>query len=748
MPATAPTRPAAVPAQLTRHSGVDPDRLRHVREVHSTVTKARILADLFDRRSVDFLMGAHDALSARIAQESGFAGVWVSGLGLSAASGVRDANELSWTQVVERVELIAERLDVPALVDIDTGYGDFNNARLVARRLARADVGGACIEDKLFPKTNSFIGEGQDLARPDEFCGRLEAAKDAVGDGLHLVARCEALVAGRPLSEALDRSHRYAEAGADAVLVHSKKGSAAEIEAFMAQWDGRVPVAVVPTKYSRVAPTVFERAGVSVVIWANQSLRAAVTAMRRLSLALHEQRTMLELESEIAELAEVFALTDDEELQRAKARYATFLPARDGAAAAATGLEPGSARVTLAEIRRSHAAWRDRRADRQGHDPYDDLLRHVRAAVPFYRGGTGDLPLVDRTLYRSRGALFRSSGGPAPHTLTSTGTTGEPLTVPLDDASWYAVNHHFFEQVRELAGLPAGTFRPARMAVLFVSNKPGRTAFVRPLPALNDGLYVRLQVGREVPAKFGALAAPILYGKPTYLLDLRDALIRQGADRPPWSPELVLVSGESLFPDDRRKIRDFFRAPVVDALASTEGGLVAATRPDEPAHQVFGENVRLEVLDRDGAVGPSGRGELVLTNLVYRASVVVRYRTGDHAELRTAADGSQQVSTLLGREPESVPIGELQVTWRDLADRLGSVPGLGDFQIVDGSSARTVVRWVPDILCADPDALGGDLRDAFRDLAPRADVVLRRYDRITARGGKKRRFLREDAGRT
>jgi phosphoenolpyruvate phosphomutase len=228
--------------------------------------------------------------------------------------------------VIERVEMVADRLRVPALVDLDTGYGDFNNVRLVMRRLLRADVGGGCIEDKLFPKTNSFVGSGQELADPAEFCGRLKAGKDAVGDAVFLVARCEAFVAGRPLSEAIDRCGMYVEAGADAVLIHSKQTSPGEILAFMAQWDGRVPVAIVPTKYSMAPAEVFEHAGVSVVIWANQTLRAAIQSMEQLCTALREERTMHRLENEIASLSRVFDLTNNAELELAKRTYGSYVP--------------------------------------------------------------------------------------------------------------------------------------------------------------------------------------------------------------------------------------------------------------------------------------------------------------------------------------------------------------------------------------------------------------------------------------
>lgn len=300
--------------------------------------KARALAGLFARPGLDFLMGVHDALSARIAQECGFAGVWVSGLGLSAASGLRDSNELSWTQVAERVELLADRVSVPALVDLDTGYGDFNNVRLAVRKLGRLDVGGACIEDKVFPKTNSFIGAEHQLAEPGEFCGRLKAAKDAAADSVFLVARCEALVAGHSVAEAIDRCGVYAEAGADAVLIHSRKTTPAEVLAFMSAWDGRCPVAIVPTKYGQVPADVFEQAGISIGIWANQSLRAAIGGMQHICNALREQRTMQHLEGSIVALSRVFELTNTAELELAKELYGSWLPAgRAGQPVAGTG---------------------------------------------------------------------------------------------------------------------------------------------------------------------------------------------------------------------------------------------------------------------------------------------------------------------------------------------------------------------------------------------------------------------------
>ncbi|HEX5688506.1 MAG TPA: isocitrate lyase/phosphoenolpyruvate mutase family protein, partial [Roseiflexaceae bacterium] len=128
---------------------------------------------------LSFVMEAHNGLSAKIAEETGFKSIWASGLSISAALGVRDSNEASWTQVLEVLEFMSDATSVPILVDGDTGYGNFNNVRRLVRKLCQRNIAAVCIEDKIFPKTNSFIGEGQPLAEIEEFCGKIKAGKDS-----------------------------------------------------------------------------------------------------------------------------------------------------------------------------------------------------------------------------------------------------------------------------------------------------------------------------------------------------------------------------------------------------------------------------------------------------------------------------------------------------------------------------------------------------------------------------------------
>ena len=280
------------------------------------------LLDLFQSPELSFLMEAHDALSAAVAEQAGFPGLWASGLSIASSLGFRDANEASWTQVVDVVERMADATTVPILVDGDSGFGNFNNARLAAWKLFQRGAAGICLEDKEFPKMNSFVGERHPLATVTEFCGRLRAVKDTVPtDAFALVARTEALIAGHGQAEALRRAHAYVEAGADAILIHSRQNTADEILAFSREWRNRHPLVIVPTKYFRTPVAVYREARISTVIWANHAMRASVSAMRQVCRRILAEQGIAGIESEVASLEEVFGLMRYDELAAAEERY-------------------------------------------------------------------------------------------------------------------------------------------------------------------------------------------------------------------------------------------------------------------------------------------------------------------------------------------------------------------------------------------------------------------------------------------
>lgn len=277
------------------------------------------LRSLIESADTTFLMEAHNALSAKIAEEAGFQALWASSLTISASMGLRDANELTWSESLDLVSIMIEGVHTPVLMDADSGYGSANIFSRFVRTACDRGVAGVCIEDKLFPKMNSFAPVTQELADIHTFCDKIAAAKDnQKSDEFMVVARTEAFVTGAGLSEALERADAYVNAGADAVLVQSKRTDASEILAFVNNWRGNKPVIVVPTTYPDTPVSELANAGISNIIWANHSLRASVQAMRTATKALFETQSANTIEGRIATIKDVFDLTSMDGLLASK----------------------------------------------------------------------------------------------------------------------------------------------------------------------------------------------------------------------------------------------------------------------------------------------------------------------------------------------------------------------------------------------------------------------------------------------
>lgn len=287
------------------------------------ISKTTQLRNLLKSAATEFMLEAHSGLSARIVEEAGFSGIWASGLALSAQHALRDNNELSWTQVIEALDFMADATSIPILLDGDTGYGDFNTMRRLVSKLEQRNIAGVCIEDKLFPKSNSFIqGEKQALEDIDTFCGKIKAGKDAQrDDDFCIVARVEAFIAGWGLDEALRRGEAYHQAGADAILIHSKLTRPDEVLQFAVEWDQRCPLVIVPTKYYATPAEVFRQHHISLVIWANHMIRSAVSAMQASARQIHATESLIDVEGQVAAVQEIFRLQGADELLAAEKRY-------------------------------------------------------------------------------------------------------------------------------------------------------------------------------------------------------------------------------------------------------------------------------------------------------------------------------------------------------------------------------------------------------------------------------------------
>jgi phosphoenolpyruvate phosphomutase len=229
------------------------------------------------------IVGAHDALSARLIERAGFDGIWASGFAISASMKcIPDASFIDSSEQLAIERNIVEAVSIPVIADCDTGYGNALNVMRTVNDRERAGVAGICIEDNVYPKRCSFYaGVRRELIPIEEHCSKIKAAKAAqISPDFVIIARTEALIAGWGQEEALKRAEAYAEAGADAVLIHSKSKKFDELRTVYKAWSGRVPLVVVPTIFDQTTAAELEEAGAKIIIYANQPVRAAIRSMQ------------------------------------------------------------------------------------------------------------------------------------------------------------------------------------------------------------------------------------------------------------------------------------------------------------------------------------------------------------------------------------------------------------------------------------------------------------------------------------
>ncbi len=270
------------------------------------------------------VMAAHSPLSALIAEEAGFDGLWASGFELSALYGLPDVSLMSMTQHLEMVRAIAERSALPIVADIDTGFGNALNVIHAIRHYERAGAAAVVIEDKTFPKVTSLVADGrQELLRVEEFQGKLRAALDARRDpDFVVIARTEALIAGLGVAEALARAAAYEAAGADMILVHSKQKTPAEVESFVRAWTGKAPLVLVPTAYPDLTVARIRELGkVKMVIYGNHAIRAAVTSMQRVFTRILADGGIQSVNKEIVSVEEIFRLQRMDQVKADEKKY-------------------------------------------------------------------------------------------------------------------------------------------------------------------------------------------------------------------------------------------------------------------------------------------------------------------------------------------------------------------------------------------------------------------------------------------
>jgi len=276
------------------------------------MTNCEILKKMMETRPIVRVGGAYDALSAKLVETSGFDAVWAGSFAISATHALPDASILTMTDFLKAAENMVDACSIPVIADCDTGFGGPPNVSHAVKKYEKAGIAGISMEDKIFPKQNSLLKNSkQELLSEKDFVAKIIAARESKKDeNFMIIARTEALIAEKGMNEAIKRANAYEDAGADAILVHSKKNTPKEIFEFSEKWQGKIPLVVVPTSYPSVKCEELVSNNIKMVIYANQSLRAAHSIMSKVLKEIIQKQSIDKIDIELSSMEDIFKLQE------------------------------------------------------------------------------------------------------------------------------------------------------------------------------------------------------------------------------------------------------------------------------------------------------------------------------------------------------------------------------------------------------------------------------------------------------
>ena len=276
--------------------GVTPQaRLSSLRRLISAKPVVRILES---HNGLTGLIAEHTAVDIN-GQHREFDGMWASSLTDSTSKGKPDIEAVDLTTRLHDLNDTLEVTTKPVIYDGDTG-GKVEHFVFTVRTLERLGISAVIIEDKVGLKQNSLFGtdaiQTQDTI--EGFCNKIQAGKNAqITRDFMIISRCESLIAGKNVEDAIERTYAYVDAGADGIMIHSKEKTGEDIKIFCRKFREKhaaIPIVVVPTTYNQITEEELQSWGVNIVIYANQMLRAAYPAMYKCAESILENERSLE----------------------------------------------------------------------------------------------------------------------------------------------------------------------------------------------------------------------------------------------------------------------------------------------------------------------------------------------------------------------------------------------------------------------------------------------------------------------
>ena len=283
------------------------------------------LRQLIEMRPIVKTLEVHSGLTGLIAEKTvvesngkldQFDAMWISSLCDSTAKGKPDIELVDMSSRIRTIDDVMDVTTKPIILDGDTG-GLIEHFVYNVRTLERMGVSAVIIEDKTGLKKNSLFGTEVEQTQDsiENFCAKIRAGKQTLRtEEFMIIARIESLILERGMEDALNRAYAYTEAGADGIMIHSRKKSPDEILEFCRRFrekDAKTPIVVVPTSFNSITEEELAAAGVNIVIYANQLTRSAFPAMQSTAVEILKNHRALEVDSKLMPFKDIIRLIDE-----------------------------------------------------------------------------------------------------------------------------------------------------------------------------------------------------------------------------------------------------------------------------------------------------------------------------------------------------------------------------------------------------------------------------------------------------
>lgn len=283
------------------------------------------LKQLIAMRPIVKTLEVHSGLTGLIAEKTvvehqgeldQFDAMWISSLCDSTAKGKPDIELVDMSSRIRTIDDVMDVTTKPIILDGDTG-GLIEHFVYNVRTLERMGVSAVIIEDKTGLKKNSLFGTEVEQTQDsiENFCAKISAGKEALRtDDFMIIARIESLILERGMEDALTRAKAYVEAGADGIMIHSRKKTPDEIVEFcrlFRETNQETPIVVVPTSFSSITEEELTKAGINIVIYANQLTRSAFPAMQKTAETILKNHRSLEADEALMSFKDIIRLIDE-----------------------------------------------------------------------------------------------------------------------------------------------------------------------------------------------------------------------------------------------------------------------------------------------------------------------------------------------------------------------------------------------------------------------------------------------------